>query len=234
LWPLPPAVQPTRATATAASHSTPIALPVEIAGILRVPNVMTVNPSVPARTVPEFIAYAKVNPDKINMASGGMGSSSHLSGELFKMITGVLMRHVPYSGGAPAVSDLLKGRVQVMFSNMPDSIEYIRSGGLRPLAVTTLTRSRALPDVPTVGDFLTGYEVSRWQGLGAPKNTPAEIIGKLNVEIGVTLADAKIQARLDNLGASALILSPADFGKFIDEETEKWGKVIKFAGIKPK
>jgi tripartite-type tricarboxylate transporter receptor subunit TctC len=170
-----------------------------VAGILRVPNVMEVNPSVPAKTVPEFIAYAKANPEMINMASGGNGSSSHLSGELFKMMTGIHMRHVPFSGGAPAVTELLNGRAQVMFSNMPDSIEYIRSGRLRPLAVTTATRSQALPDVPTVSYFLAGYEVSSWQGVGAPRNTPAEIIDKLNAEINVALADPKIKAWLSDL-----------------------------------
>jgi tripartite-type tricarboxylate transporter receptor subunit TctC len=203
-----------------------------VAGILRVPNVMEVNPSVPAKTVPELIAYAKANPEMINMASGGNGSSSHLSGELFKMMTGIRMRHVPYSGGAPAVTELLNGRAQVMFSNMPDSIEYIRSGRLRPLAVTTATRSQALPDVPTVSDFLAGYEVSSWQGVGAPRNTPAEIIDKLNAEISVALADPKIKARLAALGATVLVLSTADFAKFITEETKKWAKVVKFSGAK--
>jgi tripartite-type tricarboxylate transporter receptor subunit TctC len=203
-----------------------------VASILRVPNVMEVNPSVPAKTVPEFIAYAKANPEMINMASGGNGSSSHLSGELLKMMTGTHLRHVPYSGGAPAVVDLLNGRAQVMFSNMPDSIEYIRSGRLRPLAVTAATRSQILPDVPTVSEFLAGYEVSSWQGVGAPRNTPVGIIDKLNAEIGVALADPRINARLADLGATVLVLSPADFGKFIAEETEKWGKVVKFAGVK--
>jgi YVTN family beta-propeller protein len=205
-----------------------------IAGILRVPNVMEVNPSVPAKTVPEFITYARVNPDKINMAFGGNGSSSHLAGELFKMMTGISIRQRRYSDEALAVIDLLNGHVQVMFSNMPDSIKHIRSGRLRPLAVTSTTRSQALPDVPTVGDFLAGYEVSSWLGLGAPRNTPAEIIDKLNGEIEVALADPKIQARLANLGVTALVLSPNDFEKFIEAETEKWGKVIKFTGIKPR
>jgi tripartite-type tricarboxylate transporter receptor subunit TctC len=203
-----------------------------VAGILRVPNVMEVNPSVPAKTVPEFIAYAKANSETINMASGGNGSSSHLSGELFKMMTGIHMRHVPYSGGAPAVTELLNGRAQVMFSNMPDSIESIRSGRLRPLAVTTATRSQALPDVPTVSDFLAGYEVSSWQGVGAPRSTPAEIIDKLNAEINVGLADPRIKARLSDLGATVLVLSTAGFAKFIAEETEKWAKVVKFSGAK--
>ena len=194
---------------------------------------MVVNPSVPAKTVPEFIAYAKANPGKINMASAGIGSSPHVSGELFKMMTGVNMVHVPYRGAAPALTDLLGGQVQVMFDTMPSSIEYIRAGKLRALAVTTATRSEALPDIPTVGDFVPGYEASAWYGIGAPKNTPAEIIDKLNKEINAALADPKMKARLADLGGTVLPGSPADFGKLIADETEKWAKVVKFAGIKP-
>ena len=199
----------------------------------REPNVMVVNPSVPAKTVPEFIAYAKANPGKINMASAGNGTSHHVAGELFKMMTGVDMVHVPYRGAAPALTDLLGGQVQVMFAAMPASIEYIKAGKLRALAVTTATRSEALPDIPTVGDFVPGYEASAWYGVGAPKNTPAEIVDKLNKEINAGLADPKIKARLADLGGTLLAGSPADFGKLIADETEKWGKVIKFAGIKP-
>ena len=175
-----------------------------VASIIRVPNVMVVNPSVPAKTVPEFIAYAKANPGKINMASAGNGTSPHVSGELFKMMTGVDMVHVPYRGAAPALTDLLGGQVQVMFDTMPASIEHIRAGKLRALAVTTATRSEALPDIPTVGDFVPGYEASAWFGIGAPKNTPAEIIDKLNKEINAGLADPKIKARLADLGGTVL------------------------------
>ena len=204
-----------------------------VAGIIRVPHVMEVNPSVPAKTVPEFIAYAKANPGKINMASAGIGAAPHVSGELFKMMTGVDMVHVPYRGAAPALTDLLGGQVQVMFDTMPSSIEYIRAGKLRALAVTTATRSEALPDIPTVGDFVPGYEASAWYGVGAPKNTPAEIVDKLNKEINAGLADPKMKARLADLGGTVLAGSPADFGKLIADETEKWAKVVKFAGIKP-
>ena len=204
-----------------------------VAGIIRVPLIMEVNPSVPAKTVPEFIAYAKANPGKINMASGGNGTTLHVSGELFKMMTGVNMVHVPYRGAGPVLIDLLGGQVQVTFDTMPSSIEYIRAGKLRALAVTTAIRSEALPDVPTVGEFVPGYEASTWYGVGAPKNTPAEIIDKLNKEINAGLADPKIKARLADLGDIGLALSPADFGKLIADETEKWGKVVKFAGIKP-
>ena len=203
-----------------------------VAGIIRAANVMVVNPSVPAKTVPEFIAYAKANPGKLNMASGGNGTSQHVAGELFKMMTGVDMVHVPYRGAAPALTDLLGGQVQVMFPGMPGSIEYIRAGKLRALAVTTETRSEALPDIPTVGDFVPGYEASQWFGVGAPKNTPTEIIDKLNKEINAGLADPKIKARLADLGGTVLRGSPADFGKLIADETEKWGKVVRFAGIK--
>ena len=193
---------------------------------------MVVNPSVPAKTVPEFIAYAKANPGKINMASAGIGTAAHMAGELFKMMAGVNMVHVPYRGGGPALTDLLGGQVQVMFATTVSSIEYIRAGKLRALAVTTATRSEALPDIPTVGDFVPGYEASDWYGIGAPKNTPAEIVDKLNKEINAGLADPKMKARLADLGGTVLAGSPADFGKLIAEETEKWGKVIRAANIK--
>jgi tripartite-type tricarboxylate transporter receptor subunit TctC len=203
-----------------------------VASIIRVPNVMVVNPSFPAKTVPEFIAYAKVNPGKINMASGGNGSTAHVFGELFKMMTGINMVHVPYRSDPSALTDLLGGQVQVTFSTMPPTIEYIRSGSLRPLAVTTASRSEALPELPTVGDFVPGYEASGFWGVGVPKNTPTEIIDKLNREINTALADPKMKARLAGLGGTPLVGSPGDFGKLIAEETEKWGKVVKFAGIK--
>jgi tripartite-type tricarboxylate transporter receptor subunit TctC len=196
-------------------------------------SVMVVNPSVPARTVPEFIAYAKANPGKINMASQGVGSTGHVSGELFKMMTGVNLVHVPYRGAGPALIDLLGGQVQVMFPATVSSIEYIRAGRLRALAVTAATRKDALPDIPTVGQFVPGYEASNWYGIGVPTGTPAEIIGKLNKEINAGLTDAKMKARLADLGETQFPGSPADFGKFIADETEKWGKVVKFAGIKP-
>jgi len=203
-----------------------------VAGIIRVPNVMVVNPSFPAATVPEFITYAKANPGKINMASSGNGTTIHASGELFKMMTGVNMVHVPYRGGPPALTDLIGGQVQVMFDNVTTSIEYIRAGKLRPLAVTTATHWEGLPDVPTVSEFLPGYEASGWVGVGVPKNTPAEIVEKLNKEINAALADPKMKVRLADLGGTLLPGSPADFGKLIADETEKWGKVIKFANIK--
>jgi tripartite-type tricarboxylate transporter receptor subunit TctC len=204
-----------------------------VASIARVPLVMEVNPSVPAKTVPEFIAYAKANPGKINMASAGTGTSANVAGELFKMMAGVDMVHVPYKGSTPALTDLLGGQVQVMFDSMLSSVEYIRAGKLRALAVTTAARSEALPDVPTVGDFLPGYEASQWSGVGVPRNTPTEIIDKLNREINATLADSKMKSRLADLGAAVFPSSPADFGKFIADETEKWGKVIRAANIKP-
>jgi tripartite-type tricarboxylate transporter receptor subunit TctC len=203
-----------------------------VASIATVPHVTVVHPSVPARTIPEFIAYAQANPRKINMASSGNGTPPHVAGELFKTMTGVNMVHVPYRGGAPAITDLLGGQVQVMFSSMTDSIEYVRAGKLRVLAVTTTTRSEALPDIPTVGEFVPGYEASSFYGVGAPKNTPAEIIDRLNKEINAGLTELKIKARLADLGATVLAGSPADFRKFISEETEKWAKVVKFAGIK--
>jgi tripartite-type tricarboxylate transporter receptor subunit TctC len=196
-------------------------------------SVMVVNPSVPARTVPEFIAYAKANPGKISMASQGVGGTGHVSGELFKMMTGVNLVHVPYRGAGPALIDLLGGQVQVMFPATVSSIEYIRAGRLRALAVTAATRSDALPDIPTVGEFVPGYEASNWYGIGVPTGTPAEIIGKLNKEINDGLADARMKARLGDLGETPFPSSPAEFGQLIAEETEKWGKVIKFANIKP-
>ena len=194
---------------------------------------MEVNPSLPPKSASEFIAYAKANPGKVNYASGGNGTAQHLAGELFKTMTGVDMVHVPYRGDAPALTDLIGGQVQVMFGNMPSSIEHIRAGKLRPLAVTTAARSEALPDLPPVGDFVPGYEASTWQGLGAPGNTPAEIVDKLNKEINAALSDPKIKARLADLGGTVLSGSPADFGKLIADETEKWGKVIRAANIKP-
>jgi tripartite-type tricarboxylate transporter receptor subunit TctC len=204
-----------------------------VAGFIRTPNVMEVNPSVPVKTVPEFIAYAKANPGKVNLASSGSGTSIHMSGELFKMMTGLDMVHVPYRGSAPMLTDLLGGQVQVTFDNMPSSIEHIRAGRLRALAVTTSVRSAALPDVPVVADFLPGYEASSWFGAGVPKGTPAEIIDKLNKEMNAALVDPRIKERLDALGGISLAGTPADFGKVIAEETEKWAKVVKFSGAKP-
>jgi tripartite-type tricarboxylate transporter receptor subunit TctC len=201
--------------------------------IMRVPNVMEVNPAVPVRTVPEFVAYAKANPGKINMGSGGSGTSVHVSGELFKMMTGVQMVHVPYRGAAPAVADLIGGQVQVVFDNLPGSIEYIRAGRLRALAVTTTVRSAVLPDVPTVSEFVPGYEASAWFGVGAPKGTPAEIIDRLNREINAGLADPKLRARLVDLGGIVAAATPAEFGQFMTDETAKWAKVVKFSGAKP-
>jgi len=205
---------------------------VPVAGLIRAPSVLEVNLSVPAKTVPEFIAYAKANPGKLTMASGGIGAPSHVFGELFKFMTGVNLVHVPYRGAAPAVTDLVAGQVQVYFDPIPNSIGYIRAGKVRPLAITSATRSEALPDVPTVSEFVPGYEASFWFGVGAPKATPAEIVDKLNKEINAALADPKMKARLADLGGTVLAGSPADFGKFIADETEKWAKVIKFAGIK--
>jgi tripartite-type tricarboxylate transporter receptor subunit TctC len=203
-----------------------------VAGIIRVPNVMEVNPGVPAKTVPEFVAYAKANPGKVNMASSGNGTSVHVSGELFKMMTGINMLHVPYRGAAPALTDLMGGQVQVMFDNLPSSIEYIRAGKLRALGVTTAARSEALPDVPAVGEVVPGYEASAWFGIGVPKGTPPEIIDKLNATVNAGLADPKLKARLADLGGAPMIGTPADFGKVIAEETEKWAKVVKFSGAK--
>jgi len=203
-----------------------------VAGIIRVPSVMVVNPSLPAKTVPEFIAYAKANPGKINMGSGGAGGPDHMSGELFKTMTGVNMIHVPYRGLSPALSDLLGGQVQVIFSSLPAAIEYIRAGKLRALAVTTATRFEGAPDIPTVGDVVPGYEASQWYGVGAPNNTPVEIVDKLNKEINAGLVNPKLRAQLADLGGTLLPGSAADFGKLIAEETEKWGKVVKFSGAK--
>jgi tripartite-type tricarboxylate transporter receptor subunit TctC len=204
-----------------------------VAGIARDTFAIEVEPSGPVKTVPELIAHAKVNSGKINMASGGIGSGNHIFGELFKMMTGVNLVHVPYRGAGPALVDLLGGQVQVMFASISSSIEYVRVGKLRALAVTTSTRSPVLPDIPTVAEFIPGYEASFWNGIGAPRNTPIEIVEKLNQEINAALADSQMKARLAGLGAAALPGSPADFGKLIAEETEKWGKVVKFAGIKP-
>ena len=204
-----------------------------VAGFIRAPNVMVVHPTFPATTVPEFIAYAKTNPGKLSMGSAGVGSGNHLSGELFKMTAGVNMIHVPYRSEAPALTDLLAGQVHVSFRPIPPSIEYISAGRLRAVAVTTATYSEALPNVPTVGEFVPGYEASSWYGVGAPKTTPAEIIEKLNSEINAVLTERKNQVLLADLGGKVMLGSPSDFGKFIAEETEKWAKVIKLAGIEP-
>jgi tripartite-type tricarboxylate transporter receptor subunit TctC len=204
-----------------------------VASIYRVPQVMEVNPSFPAKTLPELIAYAKANPGKINFASAGNGSVAHVTAELFKMMAGVNMQHVPYRGAAPALTDLLGGQVHLMFDNMPSSIEHIRAGRLRPLAVTATARLEGLPDVPTVADFLPGFETSAWAGIGAPKNTPAEIIDQLNRETNAALADPKLKARVADLGGMVFPLSPAEYEKRVAEETEKWSKVVKFSGARP-
>jgi tripartite-type tricarboxylate transporter receptor subunit TctC len=204
-----------------------------VASIIRTPNVMLVNPLFPAKTVPDFIAYAKANPGKINMASAGSGSASHLSGELFKTMAGIDMVHVPYRGGAPALTDLLAGQVQVYFVPIPASIEHIKAGSLRALAVTTATRSGVLPDIPALGEFLPGYEASGWFRVCAPRNTPSEIVSKLNTEINSALTDPKMKARLADVGGTVFPGSSADFGKFIAAEAEKWRKVIRAANIKP-
>jgi len=203
-----------------------------IAGLIRTPFVMEVNPLVPAKTVTEFIAYAKDNPGKLNMASGGNGTSVHVSGELFKMMAGVDLVHVPYRGSAPALTDMISGQVHVMFDVLTSSLQHARSGALRALAVTTLKRSDALPDLSTVGEFVPGYEASAWYGVAAPKNTPAEIVDKLNKEINAGLADPKLKARFVDLAGTTLPGSPAEFDKLLAEEIEKWGKVVKFANIK--
>lgn len=203
-----------------------------VAGITREALVMQLNPDVPAKSIPEFVAYAKAMPGKINMASGGNGAPSHVAGELFKMMAGVDLVHVPYRGAAPALTDLLAGQVQVYFGPMPSSIGHIKAGTLRALAVTTATRSETMPDLPTIGDVLPGYEASTWYGIGAPRNTPAEIIERLNSEINAGLSNPKMKARFAELGGIASSGSPAAFGKFIADETEKWGTVVRFAGIK--
>jgi tripartite-type tricarboxylate transporter receptor subunit TctC len=204
-----------------------------VAGIFRVPQVMEVNPSVPVKTVSEFIAYAKANPGKVNMASAGIGSVHHVAGELFKFMTGVDMVHVPYRGTTPALTDLLAGQAQVMFDVTPSSTPHIRAGKLRALAVTTATRADVLPEIPIMGDFVPGYEASAWLGFGAPKDTPGAIIGMLNREVNAGLADPAIKTRIADLGGTVLAISPAEFGKLITDQTEKWARVIKFAGIKP-
>ena len=205
---------------------------IPIAMISRLPLVMEVGPSVPAMTVPELIAYAKANPGKVSMASGGSGSASHVGGELFKIMTGTDMLHVPYRGGAPALTDLIGGQVQVMFSPLPESIESIRAGRVRALAVTTTERSQALPDVPTIADFVPGFEASTWQGIGAPKHTPAEIVDQLNKQINAGLADDTIKARLADFGSVPTPMTPADFEQLIVAETEKWGQVVRAANIR--
>jgi tripartite-type tricarboxylate transporter receptor subunit TctC len=203
-----------------------------VAGIIRVPNVMAVNLLLPVKTVPEFIAYAKANPDKINMGSAGIGSSNHLSGELFKLMSGAPMVHVPYRGAAPALTNLIGGQVQVIFSAVPSTIEYIKADKLRALAVTSTSRAEALPDVPAVAEFVRGYEASNWWGIAAPRKTPAAIVDKLNREINAAFADPKMKARLAELGGELLAGQPADFEKLIADETDKWGKVIRTANIK--
>jgi tripartite-type tricarboxylate transporter receptor subunit TctC len=203
-----------------------------VANVIRFPCVIDVNPSVPVTTVPELVAYAKANPGKLNMGSSGIGSPQHVSGELFKMMTGADLVHVPYRGGALAIADLLGGQVQVIFDVLPESIGHIRAGKLRALAVTTASRSEALPNIPTVGDFVPGFETSAWQGVGVPKDTPAAIVDKLNYEINTALADSRIKARFADLGANVLPGSPGEFAKLIADETDKWAKVIKFSGSK--
>ena len=203
-----------------------------VVGLIRVPNVMEVHPSVPAKTVEEFIAYAKANPGKINMASSGLGTSIHLSGELFMAMTGVKMTHVPYRGSAPALTDMLAGNVHVIFDNMPSSVQHIKSGALRPLAVTTDQRAKALPDVPTVGDTVKGYEASAWFGIGVPKGTPRAVIDKLNAEVNAILAEPAMRTRLEEMGGIFMNGTPEDFGKIVESETEKWKKVVEFSGAK--
>ena len=203
-----------------------------VAAISRAPNVMVVNPSVPAKTVPEFIAYAKANPGTVNMASSGVGTSIHLSGELFKLMTGINMQHVPYRGSAPMLTDLLAGQVQIAFDNLQPSLPHIKAGTLRALAVTTATRSEALPDLPTISDFVPGYEASTWNGVCAPRDTPVEIVNRLNQEIDAGLADPNMKARLADVGASALPGSPAEYARLIADEIEKWAKVIRAGNIK--
>ena len=204
-----------------------------VAGIIRVPMVMLLNPSVPATTVAEFVSYAKANPEKVNMASAGNGSAPHMAGELFKMMAGVNLVHVPYRGQGPALSDLLGGQVQVLFAATPGTTDYIATGKLRALAVTSAARADVLPQLPTIADFVPGYEASQWYGIAAPRNTPAEIVGKLNREINAAIADPAMKARFAAIGGEPLPGSPAEFGRLIAEETEKWGKVVRAAGIKP-
>jgi len=206
---------------------------VPVAGIIRVPMVILLNPSVPAATVAEFISYAKANPDKVNMASAGNGSAPHMAGELFKMMAGVNLVHVPYRGQGPALTDLLGGQVQVLFAATPGTTEYITTGKLRALAVTSASRAEMLPELKTVADFVPGYEASQWYGIGAPSNTPVEIVDKLNKEINAAIADPAMKARFAAIGGEPLGGSPAEFGKLISEETEKWGRVVRAAGIKP-
>lgn len=203
-----------------------------VVGLIRVPNVMEVNPSVPAKTVAEFIEYAKANPGKVNMASSGNGTSIHLSGELFMAMTGVKMTHVPYRGSAPALTDMLSGQVQVLFDNMPSSVQHIKSGALRALAVTTEQRSPELPDVPTVGETVKGYEASAWFGIGVPKGTPRAIIDKLNAEVNAVLAEPAMKAKLAEMGGIMMNGTPEDFGKIVQSETDKWAKVVQFSGAK--
>jgi tripartite-type tricarboxylate transporter receptor subunit TctC len=204
-----------------------------VAGIIRTPLVMAVNPLFPAKTVPEFISYAKANPGKIDMASSGNGASPHVAGELFKMMAGINMLHVPYRGEAPALNDLIGGQVQVYFGLLPGTIEYFKSGALRPIAVTTAIRSESLPEIPAIGEFMPGFEASYWAAVGAPRNTPVEIIQRLNKEINAGLADPKLKARFAELGGTMLSGSPADLGKLIADDTEKWAKVVKSSGAKP-
>ena len=203
-----------------------------VAGVIRAPHVVVVNLAMPVKTIPEFIAYAKANPGKVNMASAGNGTAGHLGGELFKMLTGVNIQHVPYRGGGPALLDLIAGQVQVYFAGMPEAIEYVRTGKVRALAVGTAMRADALPDIPTVGEFVPGCESSIWFGVNAPKGTPVEIIDQLNRAINTALADPAIKARYAELGSTVFPTVPAEFGKFIAAETEKWGRVVKFAGLK--
>jgi tripartite-type tricarboxylate transporter receptor subunit TctC len=204
-----------------------------VGGVIRAPHVVVVNLAMPVKTIPEFIAYTKTNPTKVNMASAGNGTAGHLGGELFKMLTGVNMQHVPYRGGGPALLDLIAGQVQVYFAGMPEAIEYVRTGKVRALAVGTATRTDALPDVPTVGEFVPGYESSIWFGVSAPRGAPIEIINQLNREINAALADPAIKARYAELGSTVFATTPAAFGKFIETEIEKWGKVVRFASLKP-
>jgi tripartite-type tricarboxylate transporter receptor subunit TctC len=204
-----------------------------VGGVIRVPMVVLVNPAVPAQSLAEFISYAKANPGKVNMASAGSGSAPHMAGELFKMMTGVDMVHVPYRGQGPALTDLLGGQVQILFAAAPGTTDYVKTGKLRALAVTTATRMQEMPDIPTVGDFVPGYEASQWYGFAAPKNTPAEIVDRLNKEINAAVADPGMLARLAAIGGQPIPGSPAEFGRLIAEETEKWGKVVRAAGIKP-